>query len=403
MRLSAEAARRLMLAALGLSQPPPPGAGKADVLTTIRALGALQIDPIHVVARSPYLVLWGRLGDYDPRWLDELLAEGALFEYWSHAACFLPAEDWPLYRRLMLDGVKGWRHARDWLSRHPDVHDQVLSHVRQGGAVKASDFERTDGRRGTWWDRKPAKIALEALFETGDLMIARRHHFQRVYDLRERVLPDWDDADAPPLAAVERTLAQRAVHSLGVTTARWASDYFRMPRPHTARLLTELTDEGALLRCEVEGWPAPAFIHPARLPLAALANQGGLEPTYTTLLSPFDPLVWDRERASAVFGFDYRIECYTPAPQRRYGYFTLPILHRGRLVGRLDPKAHRRDGVFEVKALHLEPGVTVDDTLARDVAAALRACAAWHATPDVVIQSSDPPEAAAALRVRLSP
>ena len=391
MRLSQTAARRLMLAAMGLSRPPAHPATKTSVLDAIRRMGALQIDTIHVVARSPYLVLWSRLGDYRSAWLDEGLAEGALFEYWAHEACCLPIEDWPLYRRLMLDGVKGWRGARDWLAENREVADHVLAHIRDNGHARSSAFEKPDGHTGGWWNHKPAKVALEAYFNTGDLMIARRHNFQRVYDLRERVLPAWDDADAPPLAEVERALALRAVRALGVTTARWTADYFRLPKLPTARLVEALAAEGALHRVEVEGWDAPAYVHPDHWALAEAAQAGDLVPTLTTLLSPFDPLVWDRARASALFGFDYRIECYTPAPQRRYGYFTLPILWRGALVGRLDPKAHRQAGLFEVKALHLEPGVAVTDGLVHDLAATLRACAAWHATPEVVVRRSDPP------------
>ena len=181
------------------------------------------------------------------------------------------------------------------------------------------------------------------------------------------------------------------MRALGITTARWAADYFYMPKTRTARVVEGLAVEGRLERVAVEGWDRPAYVHPDHRPLVAAAQAGQLAPTYTTLLSPFDPLVWDRARVSAVFGFDYRIECYTPAPRRRYGYFTLPILWRGALVGRLDPKAHRKEGLFEVKALHLEPGVVVTDELVHDLAAILRDCAAWHATPQVVVRRSDPP------------
>ncbi|MCW5852940.1 MAG: YcaQ family DNA glycosylase, partial [Anaerolineae bacterium] len=221
MRLSLTAARYTMLAATGLSQPPQHPATKEDVLATIRRMGALQIDTIHVVARSPYLVLWSRLGDYRPAWLDEWLAEGALFEYWAHAACFLPIEDWPLYRRLMLDGVKGWDKARAWLDENRAVAEEVLAHIRANGHARSSAFDKPENHAGGWWNWKPAKIALEAYFNTGDVMIARRHNFQRVYDLRERILPDWDDALAPPLAEVERALALKAVRALGIATARW--------------------------------------------------------------------------------------------------------------------------------------------------------------------------------------
>jgi uncharacterized protein YcaQ len=158
--------------------------------------------------------------------------------------------------------------------------------------------------------------------------------------------------------------------------------------------------EGALLRCEVRGWKQPAFAHPEQAALLEQAAAGKFKATYTTLLSPFDPIVWDRARASAMFDFDYRLECYTPAPKRQYGYFVLPILNRGRLVGRLDAKAHRRDGSFEVKALYLEAGVKPGESLARDISIALQACAEWHGTPNVAIRKTVPASFLRALKAQ---
>jgi uncharacterized protein YcaQ len=393
--LSLPAARALALAAQGLLAPPVRPATKADVLATIRRMELLQIDSIHIVARSPYLVLWSRLGAYDPRWLDELLAEGAVFEYWAHAACFLPIEDYSLYRRRMLDD---WHYQKAWLAAHPAEVGFVLDRIRAQGAVRAADFPRTDGKGGPWWDWKVEKQVLERLLWVGDLMIARRENFQRVYDLRERVLPGWDDAQAPTAAEVSRTLALKAVRALGVAPARWVSGYFYLPKKGLVALLDGLVAEGALRRVTVEGWDAPAYLHPDHLPLAEQAVAGTLEPVLTTLLSPFDPLVSDRARVEALFGFYYRIEVYTPSHKRQFGYFTLPILHRGALVGRLDPKAHRASGVIEIRALHLEPGVALTDALVTDLAATLRACAAWHQTPQIVVRQSDPPELAARLQ-----
>jgi uncharacterized protein YcaQ len=397
--LSLPAARALALAAQGLLTPPELPARKADVLATIRRMELLQIDSIHVVARSPYLVLWSRLGDYDPRWLDELLADGAIFEYWAHAACFLPIEDYGLYRREMLDG---WAYQKAWLAAHPEEVGLVLDRIREQGAVRAADFPRTGGPSGPWWDWKVEKQVLERLLWVGELMIARRENFQRVYDLRERILPGWDDVQTPSAEEVRRAFALKAVRALGVAPARWVGGYFYTPKKGLVALLDRLVDEGALRRATVEGWDAPAYVHPDHLPLAEQAAAGALEPALTTLLSPFDPLVSDRARVEELFGFYYRIEVYTPSHKRQFGYFTLPILHRGALIGRLDPKAHRAAGLFEVRALHLEPGVTVTDTLITDLAAALHACAAWHKTPQVVIRQSDPPEVAARLQAVLA-
>lgn len=396
MHLSHAAAQALMVAAQGLHRRPERAASKGDLLEAIRRMGVLQIDTIHVVARSPYLVLWSRLGAYPQEWLTDLLAERALFEYWAHEACFLPIEAYPLFRHRMLEAANmGWKYAREWAANNRDALDRVLGHVREYGPVRSSDFERTDGQAGGWWEWKPEKRALETLFTSGELMIARRHNFQRIYDLRERILPDWDDARLPPIEQVRRTLALQAVRALGVTTARWVADYFRTSQRDTAPLPPALAAEGALIEATVEGWQSPAYIHPDNLALAEAAAAGTLTPELTTLLSPFDPLVWDRARALAMFGFDYRIECYTPAPKRRYGYFTLPILRRGQLIGRLDPKAHRKEGRFEVKALHLEPGIPVSPELVADLAGALRDFADWHVTPTIQIGVSDPPKLAA--------
>lgn len=399
MSLSQTEARAVMLAAQGLDRRPPKKATKRDVLRIIRRMGALQIDTINIVARSPYLVLWSRLGTYEQQWLDELLSEGAIFEYWSHEACFLPVEDFPLYRHRMLNAeALGWKYSQAWVEAHQQEVNQLLEFIRERGPVRSADFERHDGKAGGWWEWKTEKRALEMLFTAGELMIARRQNFQRVYDLRERLLPSWNDRQLPSLEEVKRELALKAARALGITTARWISDYFRTGKRETLAIVNALADEGALLTIEVEGWKEPAFVHPDNLKLIEAVSAGAIKPSLTTLLSPFDPLVWDRARALFMFKFDYRLECYTPAPKRRYGYFTLPILHRDSLVGRTDAKAHRKEGVFEIKSLHIEPGIRLSAGAINDIAAALRDCAAWHKTPEVVVRESDPPGIAARLR-----
>jgi uncharacterized protein YcaQ len=404
-KISLQMARNVMLAAQGLDRLPDQPAVKADVLEAVRRMHLLQIDTIHVVARSPYLVLWSRLGDFEPEWLDELLAEGALFEYWAHAACFLPIEDYPLYRRRMLDAIdkKGWpiKWAVQWSQENPDIIQRVRAHLQENGAVRSADFENKNRPSGGWWNWKEEKDALEAMLLTGEVMVARRQNFQRVYDLRERVLPSWEETAVPSSEELCRTLALRSVSALGVAFPGWVPDYFREPKRGVPERLEMLAEEGLLLRVEVEGFEGPAYVHPGRTGLIKEAASGTLKPRLTTLLSPFDPLVWDRNRARELFDFDYKIESYTPAAKRRYGYFTLPILHRGHLVGRLDPKAHRASGVFEVKALHLEPGVPVSEELVTDLAAVLRRLAAWHGTPELVIRQSDPPQVATLLRAAI--
>jgi uncharacterized protein len=398
---SPAAARALHLAAQGLLQPRRRRAARADVLAEIRRMGVLQIDTIHVVARSPYLVLWSRLGDYPQAWLDELLAGGALFEYWAHEACFVPIEDYRLLRHRMLDPLAmGWKYSARWMAEHRDKVEAILAHVRAHGPVRAQDFERTDGKTGGWWQWKPEKRALEVLFTAGELMIARRHNFQRVYDLAERVLPGWNDSALPPLEQVRRELALKTVRALGLARAAWVPDYYRTRG--TRIDLEALAAEGALLRASVDGWRDPVYVHPDHAALAREAATGALTPTLTTVLSPFDPVVWDRRRALELFDFDYRLECYTPAEKRVHGYFTLPLLRRGALAGRVDAKAHRRDGIFELKALALEPGVRISERFVRDIAGALRRCAGWHGCPRITVGRTAPASFAAALEKALA-
>jgi len=384
-RLTLPAAKNMLLAAQGLLQPPTQPASKADVLSTIRQIGILQIDTISVVARSPYLVLWSRLGDYQPAWLDELLAEGALFEYWAHAACFIPIEDFPLFRGRMLKTRATDYSTHYWSPlEHAGLVQGILERIRLEGPLRSSDFESDHKPQGGWWNWKEEKRGLEHLFNTGELMIARREKFQRVYDLQERVLPGWDDRQTCSEEEARRALALKTVHALGISRIDWVAHYYYLAKTGLAELVKGLAREGALLEVEVESWPEPAYVHPDQQELLNKAASGALEPGLTTLLSPFDALILDRRRTHQLFGFDFTIECYLPQAKRRYGYYALPILHRGELVGRLAAKAHRAKGVFEVKGLWLEPGRELKGALAEELGEALQRCAAWHATPQVV-------------------
>lgn len=387
--LTPRSLRLILLAAQGLLQPPAHLAEKPNVLETIRRIGALQIDTIHIVARAPYFTLFSRLGAYNPAWLDEHLREGRLFEYWAHAACFLPIEDYPIYRHRMNGESQGY-YSSEWAAQHRQTIEAVMARIRESGAVRSADFERSDGRKGTWWDWKEEKRALEYLHTTGELMIAQRVNFQRVYDLRERVQPDF--ADKVPLSteAAHDELCVRAVRCLGAAPARWVADYFRLPKQGMPARLERLAAEGRLLKAAIDGWDAPAYFCPDHLPLLEAAAGGELTASHTTLLTPFDPLVWDRQRARELFGFEFTIECYLPAAKRRYGYFPLPILHHDRLVGRLDAKAHRKENMFEIISLYLEPDIEPTAELASDLAEAIQRCADWHNTPQMEFRRTEP-------------
>ena len=359
-------------------------------------MGALQIDTISVVARSPYLVLWSRLGDYNPAWLEQLHAEGKLFEYWSHEACFLPIEDFALYRRRMLTPESmGWKYRA--AAMKPDIVQRVVNAIRERGALRSADFEQKR-EAGGWWQWKGEKRVLENLLTAGELMISRRQGFQRVYDLRERVLPDWSDAQLPTQEEIDRQLVLLAVRALGVARASWVADYFRVSKRGTPALVRQLANEGALLKTRMKEFDDELFVHPDHAELLDQAASSELKSTVTTLLSPFDPVVWDRQRAEQLFDFEYRIECYTPEPKRKFGYYVLPILRRGALIGRIDAKAHRREGRFEVKSAYLEAGVKPSSALIGDVAKAICACAAWHRTPQVSVGKATPAEFGRLLR-----
>jgi len=398
LQLSARHACALHLAAQGLLALPRRRATREDARDAITRMELLQIDTIHVVARSPYLVLFSRLGPYEPRWLDELLESGQIFECWAHEACLAPIEDYALHRRS-LETRNHWfmNRARRIFCDDRKAMDAILAHVAEYGPVKTTDFTAPKPARSGWWSWKKEKGLLEAWFALGELMIARRVNFHRVYDLRRRVYPAADTLELPSASGAQRAVVERSVRALGITQARWIHDYFRTRPRLSVADLAPLLEDGTLVTVEVEGWKGPGFVHRDHVAEAERIAAGERVATHTTLLSPFDPVVWDRERVAAMFGFDYRLECYVPAPKRKYGYYVLPILRRGRLVGRLDAKAHRAEGVFEVKALYLEPAVRVSDALLRDVSGAIASCAKWHGTPEVHIRKTVPVGARTAL------
>ncbi|MDD5332460.1 MAG: crosslink repair DNA glycosylase YcaQ family protein [Rhodoferax sp.] len=405
LELSQTQARHLQLAAQGLLLAPERAATRLSLRRCLERMQLLQIDTIHVVARSPYVVLFSRLGSYPVQWLDQALASAALFETWAHEACFAPIEHLALHRSYNQQTRRHWGIARGEESHEKQRAqlDALLAHIAANGPVKSSDFERGDGQSGGWWGWKDEKRWLEALFAKGELMVARRENFQRVYDLAHRVCPAIKTMALPAAAQVHGRFIEKAILALGVTQARWVHDYFRLkPRLKDADL-DALVEQGLVRRVQVQGWSVAGYVHAAHAGLLKRALAGKLSATHTTLLSPFDPLVWDRERAAVMFGFDYRIECYTPQAKRTYGYFVLPILHRGQLIGRLDAKAHRALGVFEVKALFLEPAIEINDASVVELAQALTRCAVWHGTPQVKVTRTAPPALRARLRQALSP
>ncbi|WP_326901656.1 winged helix-turn-helix domain-containing protein [Kosakonia cowanii] len=378
-QLSITAARHLHLAAQGLLRKPSRRAKPDDILSIIRRMSLLQIDTINIVARSPYLVLFSRLGAFEPRWLDDALRNGELMEYWAHEACFLPREDFALVRHRMLAPDKmGWKYRQAWMQEHAAEIEQLIAHIEEHGPVRSADFEHP--RKGTsgWWEWKPHKRHLEGLFTAGKVMVIERRNFQRVYDLTQRVMPQWDDVrDLLSQEQAEAIMLEKSARSLGLFRAQWLADYYRLRRPALAQALAQMQEAQTILPVNVEGL-GPAWLHASLLPLLEQAQADKLTATHSAVLSPFDPVVWDRKRAEQLFGFSYRLECYTPAPKRQYGYFVLPLLHRGRLVGRMDAKMHRKTGVLEVIALFLEEGVSPSLQLEKGLQRAITDFARWQ-------------------------
>jgi len=331
-------------------------AGAEEVESAIRRASCIQLDSISAVERSHRVAIASRAGVYSPGVVAKLLREGRVIEYWAHALCLLPAEDWPLFAwvRERLTDDDPW-HG-DVKARHPGLAERVLGEIRERGALGSRDFGGKGP--GTMWSWKPAKQMLDALFAAGELVIAGRvNGFQRLYDLPERVLPR-DILDAPVPSAQEsiRALIVNAVRARGALTEYAIAEHWRpiwwlrrsaaSVRPYADSLVAD----GTLERLAVEDGGAPVVV------------EAGVEldrprPTTAVLLSPFDNLLWDTRFGQRVLGFEHVIEMYKPAPQRRYGYYVLPFLWRDRIVGRADLKSERRDGSLVVKALHLAPGV----------------------------------------------
>ena len=330
-----------------------------EVESAIRRLSCVQLDSISTVERSHRIVLSSRIGVYAPGTVSRLLGQGRVFEYWAHEASLLPVEDFPLFRWRMR-GRGHWGSHDRALREHPEVAEHVLAEIRARGALGSRDFEGEGG--GGMWNWKPAKRVLDSLWDRGDLSIAGRRGFQRLYDLTERVIPRAVlDAPAPSDGDALRGLVLRAVQARGALTESGIAEHYRMPgrtatvRPHVDALVAE----GELRRLAVDDG-GPAVLVPGELPLGEAASRAA------TLLSPFDNMLWDRPFIERLFGFRHVMEIYKPASRRVYGYYVLPLLHGDRIVGRADLKSDRKAGVLRMLAFHREPGVR--DTKALDKA-----------------------------------
>jgi uncharacterized protein YcaQ len=356
--LSAEEARGVVLRAQGFGDRL-----LIEPIDVLERLGAIQLDSVNVVARSHELVPASRVGPTSlAAMIRSVYAERRAFEYWGHAASWLPMAYYRQFRPRMVRLAERWASVA---ADHGQLIPEVLARIRAEGPLASTDFENPRSGRNGWWDWKPAKLVLEYLFAAGQLMSAGRSNgFARLYDLPERVLPPELDTSDPGESAAERFLLRRGIEALGVATAIDAADYFRLQSGQWRAALRDLVEAGEVLEVAVEGWTASGYATPAALagPLAPLDHR-------PTLLSPFDNLVWERDRAERLFGFRYRIEIYTPESKRQYGYYVLPLLTRGQLLGRVDVKLDREASVLRACAVWLE-GATLDEAISalRDLA-----------------------------------
>ena len=370
-------ARRMALAAQGFDGRSPPASVQPSRLNRlIERLGVLQIDSVNALVRSHYLPLFSRLGHYNRDLLDQAAwSQGrrrTLFEYWGHEASLLPMSMYPLMRWRM-DRASGGEGIYQQLARfgqeRQDVIRRVLAAVQEQGALGAGSLSTRKEKAGPWWDWSAEKHALEWLFAAGEVTVAGRRGFERLYDLPERVLPAAIlQQPLPDEAQAQRALLLHAADALGIATEKDLRDYFRLDPADCRGRLAELEEAGVLLRCQVQGWKQPAWCRPAaKVPRKVAAS---------ALLSPFDSLVWERGRTERLFDFRYRLEIYTPVHKRVYGYYVLPFLHHERIAARVDLRAERALGQLAVHAVH-EDASGLDEEGMQALALNLRRMARW--------------------------
>lgn len=359
--LSRAQARRVALAAQGFADARPAGPiDRRHVRTVLGRVGLIQIDSVNVLVRSQELALFARLGPHRRDVLAAMAADGELFEYWGHEASLLPSGTHPHLRWRMDAARRGetWQSTARVARERPDFIEELYAQVRRRGPASASELGGAGERKGPWWGWGDTKRALEFLFWCGRITARRRTNtFERIYDIPERVLPPAVmSAPTPPDDVAQHELVRTAVRALGVATERDIADYFRMKRADVQPALSTMVDSGEAIPVHVEGWRDRAYLDAAaRQPRTIKAR---------SLLSPFDSLVWERARTERLFDFRYRLEIYTPAPKRVYGYYVLPFLLADRIVARVDLKADRASSTLRVIGAFAEPEIEISETTA---------------------------------------
>lgn len=385
--LSLAEARRLALAAQGFGRTPRGAVAHKHLQAQIERLGVLQIDSVNALVRAHYLPAFSRLGHYQAEHLDELAwsrgRRRRLFEYWGHEASLLPLELYPLLRwrmRRAADGLGIYRQLAKFGVERRDVIESVLQAVRERGALGAGSLSSRTEKAGPWWDWSAEKMALEWLFAAGEVTVAGRRGFERLYDLPERVIPAAMLNQAEPDEdEAQRRLLLRSADALGVATEKDLRDYYRLDAGDSKRRIAELVEAGELHAVRVQGWRQTAYCRgEPRIPRRV---------RHSALLSPFDSLIWERDRTQRLFDFRYRLEIYTPRAKRVYGYYVLPFLHHERLLARVDLRSERAAGRLAVHAVHLEDAPLGEEARLA-LGDSLRALAHWLGLDEVWLAPS---------------
>ena len=382
MKISIEMARRFITAKQKfLSTSPKPR--KEIILTTLRKLGCIQLDTINVAERSHYLVMWSRIGSYRRELFDKLFfPDRKVFEYWAHAACIIPIEHYRYFIHSTKEHRKNMKNQADkWLGSRGYLLDEVLKKIRKNGSMSSKDFtdERKERGRG-WWDWKPAKIALELLFWGGLLMVDYREKFRRYYNLTENVLPSNVDKTEPTEEERKRFFILKTIDAWGLAKATEFADYYTRWSTKTDlkaktinNVIQQLLKEEVLTEVKVDEIRNPYYLLHEDVDRLCSISEGNTEIfDDITFLAPFDNMTWCKPRIRELFRFSPKLEAYIPKHKRKYGYYALNILYKDRFVGRLDPKLHRKENLFEVKSLHLEEGFTPNGLFREKLVCALQ-------------------------------
>ncbi|MFI5141540.1 MAG: winged helix-turn-helix domain-containing protein [Bacteroidia bacterium] len=391
-KISKELAKNIALQTQGLIPNSSFGAGKTGALKAIKHLGYLQLDTLAVVARAHHHTLFARTDAYKETHLDQLLKERSIFEYWAHAASYLPMEDYRFTFPRKEEFLSGRSH---WFQKDKKVMKYVLDRIKTEGALQAKDFE-SEKQHGSWFDWKPAKIALGNLFMEGSLMIRERKGFHKVYDLTERVLPAGIDVTKQTINEYAEFLIKSTLRAHGFASAKEIAYLRKGMLPHVQQKIKQLAQQNVLIELQVEGVKEKQYAFPEILDL-----KFKIKTSQVSLLSPFDNAVIMRHRLNQVFDFDYGVECYLPEHKRKFGYFCLPILYNNTFVGRLDPKADRQKKEFIIKSLYIEnPPVDMDNFMAC-LSVAVKQFALFHDCIKITIEKTFPAKIKSALKSAL--